>query len=43
MDRIFGLDWDRIMPCHGTVVSTGGKDALRRHLDEPAPRLIRGQ
>lgn len=40
IDRIFGWDWDSMVPCHGTVVTSGGKEILRKHLDEPAPRLI---
>mmetsp|Transcript_9707 Transcript_9707/g.29242 ORF Transcript_9707/g.29242 Transcript_9707/m.29242 type:complete len:319 (-) Transcript_9707:644-1600(-) len=42
MDRIFGWDWDKILPCHGTIITSGGKEALRRHLDDP-PQLIRGR
>lgn len=42
MDRIYGWDWDKIVPCHGTIITSGGKEALRRHLNDP-PQLIRGR
>jgi hypothetical protein len=27
--RLLDLDWDRLIPAHGEIVATGGKDALR--------------
>ena len=31
--KVARLDFDRIIPCHGTIVETGGKDVLLRHLN----------
>jgi hypothetical protein len=33
--------WDAILPCHGTFIASGGKQALRQHLNLPPPQLIR--
>lgn len=44
MKRIFDdWQWDAIMPCHGTFIPSGGKQALRDHLSLPPPQLIRGR
>ena len=33
MDRVFNeWDWDRILPCHGSLVERGGKAELRKAL-----------
>ncbi|KAL1957708.1 hypothetical protein VTO42DRAFT_5551 [Malbranchea cinnamomea] len=33
MARIFQWDFDRIIPCHGEVIETGGKDVFRKLFD----------
>lgn len=30
--RVLGWDFDRVLPCHGLVLQTGGKAAVRAHL-----------
>ena len=34
MDRVFNeWQWDRILPCPGNLMESGGKALLRKHLN----------
>ena len=32
MAKLFGLDWDMIIPCHGTIVANGAKHELKKFI-----------
>jgi hypothetical protein len=32
MERIFSQDWDMLVPCHGTIVCSNGKQHLRKFI-----------
>jgi hypothetical protein len=32
MARLFGQDWDTIIPCHGTIVDSDAKQQLKRFI-----------